>query len=381
MKKFALLTLAGIMASAAPSFAETFSVLIANTAVTALSGNASPIVDDVAVDATGRIIFADRATSSNENIVRFDSNGTNGVLVKTVADIITAVEAVNGTSTQSAVTIRGIDVAADGDIIVLSDGSGAQTGLLLSIDPTTFAVTVLCCSKDASVSTVEGSGVLKVIGNTAYVGYEGSFGGPAGDAVVAVDTNDTVNLPNIPSTIIAGPAALEAVVTGLLGPGSLNLGPITSTPSGDLIVADSNGSGTTDDLILIDLPSGTPSLLVDNTDTIADFSSGSVTDIGYGGLAVVPSGTVYGADNFGSPNTDTGRGIAKLESPGAGIATGTLLTNGQFKTDTGGTTTPSLGRAVYDSTSSRVLFANSSGDRQGIIAMSLGSGVSSWDLY
>ncbi|HMZ52912.1 MAG TPA: hypothetical protein PK988_11665, partial [Candidatus Sumerlaeota bacterium] len=100
MKKFALLTLAGIMASAAPSFAETFSVLIANTAVTALSGNASPIVDDVAVDATGRIIFADRATSSNENIVRFDSNGTNGVLVKTVADIITAVEAVNGTSTQ-----------------------------------------------------------------------------------------------------------------------------------------------------------------------------------------------------------------------------------------------------------------------------------------
>src|SRR5687767_6999859 len=117
MKYIVSLSMAAVMTAALPTWAQ-WSVLIPESTITAVTGRADAAVEEMAVDASGRILIVDEDEGGNDRLLRFDSNGTNGIVVTTEASIKAAIELVNGTSTQGNFSINGLGVAADGDIIM-----------------------------------------------------------------------------------------------------------------------------------------------------------------------------------------------------------------------------------------------------------------------
>ncbi|NUP90223.1 MAG: hypothetical protein HUU25_10425 [Candidatus Sumerlaeia bacterium] len=352
----------GALAAAAP--AGVIQVAVPEASITALTGQIDAQPEDMAVDALGRLIVVDEQ-GGIERILRFDSDGSNGVFICDEADILSALNAVNGTLTQAAITINNIAVATDGDLVFTNGDGGGPDNLVTVSNQASPAgtITVVCTAVSASPSPIEGCVGSTVIGNTAYVCLNGAFGA-AQDSVVAVDTNAPG--PQAPFTLIANQAALEAATTGESA-GGINLGPIAASAMGDLIAADSNGAGTTDDIVLIDLPGGTVALLVDDTDTEGDLGT---TDIGYTGIAQDSAGAIWGANTFGTAAGDDG--ILKLVGASGGAAFTHLLPETQIAASVGATpATMGAARMAYDPSSSRVYWVDQGGsDREGVLFVS-----------
>lgn len=375
MKKH-LFALAGVLTLATAAQAQTFSLLVPESAIQAITGQSDAQPEDIAVDATGRIFVADEQ-GNTERIIRFDSNGTNGVLVADEAAIIAAVELVNGTASYTATTIRDMGIAADGDLIVVADSGSPETGIVLSILPNSpFTITVLSCAVDAGASPVEGFGVMAMIGNTAYIALNDGFGA-AEDAIYTFDTNAS-GAPNIAPVNVVSEASLNTAfgVTGA-ATNPLNLGPITASGT-NLYLADSNGSGTSDNIVVINTLTNTASSLRTKAQIQTDL--GISDDLGYVGLAVV-GGNLYANNTFGAGSALD----AMIRIPVAGGAA-TLIPFATINTQllTEGDT--SFARMALDTTNNRIVIANqgdasASGGREGIVSFTNFTAVSDWAMY
>lgn len=385
MKRLMFVTMVAAMALWTIPAAAQWTQVIDEASIMALNGNVDPAAEDIAVDATGRIYVVDEAPSANEHVLRFDANGTNGVKVTDEAAIIAAVNAVVGSSPAiTAFTINSISVAQDGDII-LTNGDASGSDCMVSVNPTTFAVTVICAGVNGTPSAIEGCTASCVIGNTAYACVNGTFGA-AEDAVLAVDTN-SASAPSATASVVVGQTALEGVATGLTAGGALNLGPIFGVgslvgPGGTLFVGDSSGSGLTDDIFAVSVPANTVSLYVDKADTLSDIAGS--TDFGYGGLVASPNGALWGANQFGGGTGDNG--VVKFTNVSGGAATTTLFDEASIKTDLGEASGGAvyLGRGAYQASASRILFAyqgNSSSTKEGVIGNVQTAAVADWSMY
>ncbi|MGI8907175.1 MAG: hypothetical protein ACR2IE_11870 [Candidatus Sumerlaeaceae bacterium] len=354
--------------AAGPAYAQ-YNVAVSEASISALIGGVDAQPEDIAVDASGNIIVIDEAPVANEHVLRFDSAGANGVKVTDETAILAAIDAVNGSAAQSAFTINNVSVAADGDYI-LTCGGAPELDSMVSVTPS-GVITVLCTGVNATASPIEGCTGSAVIGNTAYVVVNGAFGAVE-DAVLAVDTNGA-GAPAIAPTVLANQAALEAATTGETA-GGLNLGPICVGGSG-LYVADSGGTGTTDDVVQIAVPGGAVNLLIDDATIEAALAT---TDVGFTGMTVSTGGVLWLANTFGTGASDDG--VVKVTAPGTGGQTFTLLSEGVIAAGVSATSL-SPARMAFNAATGKVLFANQGGETEGVIGIALTANVNDWSIY
>jgi hypothetical protein len=220
-------------------------------------------------------------------------------------------------------TIRGLRVDSQGNIIIATDGGSGEVAFLFRLNPRAGELALLS-GLDGTPSSIEGLTALAVAGTTAYVALERGFGAPSGDSVVAVSTVGPDG-GKAAATVLVSEAALMRVVTsgdiairdieGLRGSGSA---------INQLVAVNSATAGANDDILAIDLSTGAVSVLVAATDIEADLG---VTDIGPSAMAIDPNGTIYLINKFGVGTADDG--IIAVANPGNGAGTATLLASRQ----------------------------------------------------
>ncbi len=353
----------GTLAAAAP--AGVITLVVPESSFTALTGQADSAPAEIATDGSGRILVVDQNQAGNDRLLRFDSDGTNGVLIQTEDNIVAAIELVNGTSVQDDFSINGVSVAADGDIILTNgDGGGQPDGVVAVANAPLGAITVLSTAVNGTPSPVEGINRSTVIGNTVYIAVNDGFTAPQ-DAILSLDTNGA-GAPAIAATVEVN----EATLTGVFGVAdtALVISAIEAGGSG-LYIGDSGSASGSDSFAEVVLPGGATSILVSEADILADISD---TDTGFSSLTVDGAGSIWVTNNFGGPASDDG--IIKLVSPGGGVAQAHLFPESQVVANVGGTEAGPGGGTdgiIYDAAQSRILVTNSAaGATEGIIAIS-----------
>ncbi len=372
-RRFLSIAAVALVASGSTLPAQTWSTLIPAASFTAVTAQATAQPEDIAVDSTGRIFVADEV-GGGERIVRFNADGTNGVLFATDANIIAAIELVNGTATQSDITIRDMAFDTDGDLIVVSDGADPELAALVSIAPG-GAITVISCAVDANPSPVEGAGTVAVIGTTAYISINGAFIAIAGpDAIVSVGTN------------AAGPAAAVTTVSteaqintgfGIVTAGAASIGPMIAYSATQLLAIDSNSGGTSDNIALVNVTTGVATSLKTRTQIQTDLSIAD--DLGFTGVALAPSGDILLANSFGAAATDD-----SIITLAAVTFTATIKTEATLQTElaVGTDSTGAYGRMAYQASNTRILVAGQGTTAiRGIYALTVSSSVNDWMMY
>lgn len=266
----------------------------------AQTGNAIPVADPNEMTAFGSGLLVYNALPADDGQFIEVNTGTGALTLHfEAADLIAAMDAANGGAAAPAdMEIQGIAIAGDGDIIVTADGGAPETGSVFSVNPTTFAVTVLSGATATSQPSVEGlNGGVACIGNTAYMWVEADFGGT--DALVSIDTDAAG--PDIVASTFVTAAQIVAVTGEAAGAPSIN--DLMVTPSGDLLAVNSGRAVSNDDILLINVttpPAGQITRYVAATDIEADLAT---TDVGFnwieryvqGGFEVLLLGNFNGA--------------------------------------------------------------------------------------
>jgi len=152
---------------------------------------ASP--NKIAVTNDGHYVFTDTSDNANERVYLVDVS-TNPPTLTLLTDenaLRAKVDAVNGAAPEpAAVSIQGLGVDEDGDIIIASDQSGNEMGLIFHLDSETGEIRLLAGLDGPPLQTsVEGIGTIAVRGRTVYVILEANFGALNGDTVATVSVD------------------------------------------------------------------------------------------------------------------------------------------------------------------------------------------------
>jgi len=315
----------------------------------------------LSVGATGVIyvVDPDAGAPTGQSIIRIVPGVPTVGLMANQADMVAAIEAVNGTTAVTSFSPRGIGVAQNGNIIVAGFTNVANAETLLSLtDATPATITVLHTSVNGSTSDLDGMEALTVLGNAAYIGTNENNGNATlADAIVAFDV--TAAGPSVPGTIITNKAALEAAF-GVAGESWAN----HLTNNGTDLFAIISGSAAAPDVVGRITTAGVASVHLTKSavlNALIALDAGT-TDVGYSSLTVDANGTIYLSNSAGnaaslyddsivsvgniSGGTGIVRGIAK-----ATLATALGITAGSF---------PLIGidSLAHDAINSRILFAD-----------------------
>jgi hypothetical protein len=341
--------------------AQQFSQVVDETTIIGITGRTDADTEELAVGPSGNIYVIDEDESGNDRVLRFNSAGGGGVIITTEDDIVAAIELVNGAnSTVTDFSINGIELDSDGDVILTNgDGSGPDS-LVSVVDAASGAITVVSTEVSPTVSAIEGCTGMTVIGTTAFCGVNGAFGA-AEDSVITIDVNAAG--PTAAGTTIITEA--ELIAANGAAAGAYNLNAFSAGASG-LIFADSGGAGTTDDVFTSDTAGTTVSVLI--LATTIETALG-VADIGINDTAWDGNGDLWLSNPFGGSGDAADDGCIKIGDP-----TGTVAIYAFSEADVSGdlgATSSSLEGAGYDSTNSRIVFANGSANNasEGVVTI------------
>lgn len=379
-KSLSLALAACLLAAGSSSYAQSWSVVINEAITTSVAGGTNTNLNALGGNGSG-VFVAGNLEGSNRKILKFDVNSTSVSVVATDAQIVAAIAAMNGTNADPAATavrFQGLGFNANGKIIAYIDGASMEAALL-SIEPTPpHTINVLSTGVNGTTSPVEGGNGLVLVGNTAYVLVDGAFGA-AGDAVRSVDTATIVNDGSKTATTVVGEAALLAASGQTAADHSLN--DIKFINANEAVVINSGVTNSNDNLVLVNVATGTASTYVAATDIEADLG---VTDVGYGALAIDASGAVYLGNNFGVAADAADDGIIKLTGitpPNASASAKSELT---MIAELGGTNYSTGADGLYFESSSNFLYAVSDGaGNSGLIRIQVGpsANVKDWSMY
>ncbi len=276
--------------------------------------------DEVTATADGRFVITDTSDSTNERVYLIDpsTDPPTFTLVTDANALKAKVDAVNGAApAPSTLTIQALGVDEDGQIIIASDFSGDEMGLIFRVNPETGETKLLAGLDGPPLETsVEGISTIGVRGRTIYVVLEANFGAINGDTVVTVSV-DAPDGGQTPAEELVSEDAFREI-EGFLDPLAFRF--IGFLPNGHLVLADSASRDASDDLLEIDTTTGAVSLLVAATDIEADLGT---DDIGPNGGGVDPDGTIYLTNAFGVGETDDG--VIVIRNAGGGTGEASLL--------------------------------------------------------
>jgi Lamin Tail Domain len=269
--------------------------VLANGDIVFLEDNSNGPTGDPAIGIE-EIIVADLSTDPPTLTVLADEN-----------DLLTAITNAGGTP-PAELTLRGIDVDSNGDLIVYNSG-GSEVSYLFNIDGTTGAVEMIT-GLDAVTPSIEGINALAVIGTTAYMAGTAFYGTPDGDVILSVDT-----------TLTGGATAATALTTqGEMDALGITYGvnDMAVNSDGNLVLCNSSFGSATDELLLYDITGDALSVWVDPADIIADLNAAGLTgvsDMGWNALAIDTAGAsdvVYIQNDFG--DGEAASGIVRLQN-------------------------------------------------------------------
>jgi hypothetical protein len=269
------------------------------------------------VTAGGNYVFTETSDTANERVYLADVS-TDPPTIRLITDenaLRDKIDAVNGSAGRpAAVSIQSVDVDEDGQIILGSDQSGAESGMIFRVNPATGAITLLAgLDGEPTQTSVEGVGFIAVKGRTVYVILEANFGALNGDTIATVSV-DAPDGGQTPAEEFVSEDAFRAVL-GLTDP--LAFRPVGFLPNGNLVISNSAAGAASDDVLEINLETGAVSLLVAATDIEADIGA---SDIGQNGGAVDSNGTLYFTNAFGVGDTDDGVIVVRNAGNGQGDA-------------------------------------------------------------
>jgi hypothetical protein len=335
----------------------------------ALAVNSSGTIYCVDLDGTDRIL---RITPGSPNVVEVMADND---------DIIAAAELVNGTTSMTAFNPRGIAVDSDGDIIVVGFTNVNNGDTIVSLTDTVPAtITVLQTSVDGADSGIPGSSSLTVVGTTAYVGLDDSFG--VADDLVTLDTN--ASGPSATVTTLVTQATLEALPGQVASEVAFNS---LSNDGSDVFGTLSDAAESTQDVARI-TSAGVVTIVASGADITAALQllDGTVTDNGSGAIAVDGEGDIWVSNSFGDGIFEDG--ILQITSSGVDAAPATLISN---QLGLGAGNTPFLGNDgfAYDAANDRILFNQGEDgdtfDGEGIVAVTasapLFTGATTWNSF
>lgn len=353
--------------------AQDFSIVVTEAEVIAQTGQASWDPEGVCVAPNGTIYVVDSVEVGNDRIIKVVPGSPNTVSVLTTEDdIVAAVDAANGTGGFTDFSLAGQGVAADGDLILVN-GDSASDEVVVAVNQTSGAITVIYTPIDGASSDIEGGVSATVIGNTVYVGRYSSYGASEND-VVMIDTNDS-SAPSATVSQLVSEASISAVNGAVDNMSSL------ANDGTNVIGAISGAGGSTDNIFQI-TPGGTISLHVAATDIEADLSD---TDIGISGLAVDNAGRIWFHQAYGGATYDDG--VVLVENAGSGIGDATGFTDAVISAQLGigdlGVHN-GQGSVAYDRQNHRVLFTTGTYGSDNIVyAANVGviMDVEGWQQY
>jgi len=386
-----LATMALLPASALAQELSGFSKLVTEAEILSVQGSKADYdANATAVGPTGTIYTVDAdatAATTGQSIIRIVPGTPNTVgLMANQADMVAAIEAVNGTTAVTSFSPRGIGVAQNGSIIVggFTNVGNADTLLVLT-DAAPATISVLHTSVNGADSGLDGIEALTVMGNTAYVATSENNGNATlADAIVAF--NVTAAGPAAVGTTIVNKAALDAAY-GVPNECAAN----ALTNDGTDLYAIISSSTTAPDVVGKITTAGVATVhitkaAVQNALAALDPLN---TDVGYGAIGVDGTGTIFLANNFGpgaAPHDDT---IIAVSNISAGTGTVQTISKTNLGTILGLTSgTPFVGNDsfAFDATNNRMIFSEGSQNPTGAegiwaIDRSVSSAVEGWALF
>jgi hypothetical protein len=358
-----------------------YSLIVIKAELDAVAPDGDFGVGELAVNPTTGIIYAvddTGPTGATNSILRIDPGTPNTVtLLADITSIIAAIDAADGTTGATEYEILAMDVADDGDLIAVGFTNADDT--VVSITDA-GAISVVHTSVDGGGGSVNGASSLTVIGNTVYVGLDDSFG-PADD-LVTLDSNDA-SAPSAAVTTLVTQATLEALPNQTPGEVALNA---LNNDGTDIIGVLSEAATSNDDIVRI-TPAGVVTIEVGSADVIADLQAldPTVTDVGFGAIAVDGDGDLWLPNPFGDGSYDAGvLQIANITPP-TGDTTGVTGASLEFQLGLPAGSGPFLANDsfTYDALNDRILFGE--GDTNGIVAVNasppLVTSVTAWHMY
>jgi len=270
------------------------------------------------------LVVSDNSDPNNERVYLVDLD-TNPPTFTLLVDETKLKDKVDQFAARPAgLTIRGLKVDDQGNIIIASDSGAPEIAFLFRVNPQTKEVALLSGLDRRTPSSIEGIAALAVIGTTAYLGLDGFFGAITGDSIVAVSTTGPDG-GQAAATVLVSEAALRSVVpAGDIAIRDMEWLHGSEGAINRLVAVNSATAGANDDILAIDLSTGGVFVFVAAADIEKDLNT---SDIGPSAMAVDPNGMIYLINKFGMGAADDG--IIAVANPGGGVGTATLLASRQ----------------------------------------------------
>jgi len=357
--------------------AQYFSAIVDASDVIPVTGRTNWDPEALTVRSNGTIFVVDADEAANDRLLKIVPGTPNVVtLLTTEDDIVNAVNAVNGTGEITDYSIASVDVAADGDIILVNSDA-ANEEVVVAVDRFTGAISVIYTPMDGALSAVEGAVSATVIGNTLYIGRYEVYGAFEHD-VVRLDTNDGA-APSAVVTQLVSEAALAAV-------NGAEDNVSTLSNDGTNLIGGISGGGTSTDNIVRITTAGVVSLHVAASDILADIGDDIIS---ISGIAVDKAGRIWFPQVFGGTLFEDG--IVFVNNPGGGVGDATAFTEAQIVADIGIpglviSYNSNMESTAYDPANHRILISNTDeygGSDNLIIAVDIGAflDVKDWQQY
>lgn len=259
------------------------------------SGLSAPDPRYMGKDASGNLVVLNHNVSNNAAfaLVRINVSGATPAFttLATGGQLLSALTAV-GITAPASVTVRGMDVAQNGSVILVTDDNTAGSYLFRVTSPGTVEV----LAGKQTESPVDGANGLACVGNTACVFIENSFDASAGtDHVQAFDV--TAAADGLQAGVeVASEANILAAIAGATQ-ATVRMSAGVAAGANKVLIANSGNAGATDELLLVDVVSKTVTLAKSKAAQLSDISD---TDVGYNAVAYhAGSDTAYAWNNFG----------------------------------------------------------------------------------
>lgn len=326
----------------------------------------------LAVGPTGNIYAVD--TDSDDRLLRIIPGSPNTVeVITTITEVYAAIDAVNGSHGSTGANIRLVDVAADGDIVIVGFTNGATGDYVATVtDAPSGAVTVIYTGFDSTDSVLAGSSALTVIGNTAYISTDTNNGST--NALWSVDTN--AGSLTTPTELVS-----QASLVTATGAAATDVGLNALANDGTDIWATVSATATAPDSLLRITTAGAVSVEITGASIVTALQGldGTATDVGFGAITLDEEGDVWLANSFG--DGIYADGFLQLSAISGGNATVGGVTAADIDAGTG-STGPFIGNdgIAWDTTNDRLIFSSGDVGGEGIGAYVPSSSVSDWTI-
>ncbi len=360
-----------------------WSVLVPESEIVAAAGGTASGLGAMATNGAG-LLAAVNNNGTTRQILRVDLSkpaGSRVTVAVTAADLAAALAAGNGTATDPAATairVSALGFTAPGSLVALLDSPTGMHGALVVIQPNApHTIRYLCGDHDATISPVEGSDGMAVVGSKVYVVLNDSLGSAQGDVVMAVDTASPQADGTAPATVAVNQTPLMGATGDI--PSNMGLNGAADNGAGHLLATNSGTTLATDNVVRLDPAAGTAATHVAATDIESDIGA---TDVGFTSIAVDSSGRVWLANMSGTGTGDNG--IVILDAISPPTATATLHSEGKIRTEAGGSNVfLAPGALAFDAASGRILASSDGTGNSGILAYPAVtvSRVAGWEVY